>query len=135
MRVLNEKLSAGVSTPVLFVFDPTEIPITDEGLVGEGKEYKNKHYASIVYDINAKEFAILEYSLKIFRAVASYKERHGNLAQRKVLLTRHPDGRFKMNLGNTDELLTPFSEEERQQVDSDLVTLYKNNNNYKVNDL
>lgn len=140
MKILNEELTPDKLTPVIFVFPPVEIPVTFDGIISEevDDQFRHGHYASVVYDINDDRFIVLEYSLKIFHALASYNQRHGNIGDLEVLLTRHPDGKFKMTIGNTDKPPREFSQEEKEkaaEIQNNLVDYYKGQENYKVNDL
>lgn len=135
MRILNDELAHGELTPVLFIFPPVEIPVSEEGVVTN--ESTNSHYASVVYDIANGSLAVLEYGLKVFHAVASYNQRHEDIGRIEVLLTRHPDNRFKMNIGNTDQRFD-ISEDVRvegQKLQDTLIEYYKSLTNYRVHDL
>lgn len=139
LKILNEELSAEKLNNVLFAFPPVEIPINEEGYVVSKGEAPCSHYASIVYDVNLKEFAILEYSRKFFHAVASYEQRHGRITDLEVLLTRHPDQKLKMSIGNTDKVNDVLSDNllktAKAEYHNNLIEHYKSLNGYRVHDL
>lgn len=138
MTILNELLEPDKITPVLFAFPPVAIPVDSEGKLVAEEEAVATHYVTYVFDVNGGEFAVLEFSKRIFHAVASYNRRHGRIKNLEVLLGRHPDGRFKMNIGNTRKVVEPFFDEveaETQKLQLALPEEYKNKKGYQVSDL
>lgn len=97
IRRINEEIVTGKLLPVMFPFPPAQVPVDDGLLVTASGSHIL--YGSLVWLVDERSWAILEFDQTILDALRGYAFRNAGMQHLECLLSRYEDGSLRINIG------------------------------------
>ena len=135
IQLLNKILDETKPVAVSFLFPPIVLPIDDQGKLVPESNAVGKHFTTLVYSRDTKQFFVFEFDQKILDGVSAYKTRYENLAKIEVILSRFSSGAIRMTIGanNISEIDQLLAEADKVKEDyNKLYQSYKDKPCYTV---
>ena len=134
LQIANELLKTD-PTGVRFLFPPVAIPVDEQGVVSTVYKSNSVQYAVLVYIEDQQIPAILEFNKLVFNGLRGYAQRHDNMEDVEILMSRDDSGEIKMMMGRKSGL-TGLSEvkDSLQTIAGTLASKYLDKVGYQTHD-